>query len=181
MSFELPPLPYSEPLRLHQIGAGLQRQLTPDAEAVKRIVKALDLQSLDGFTTDINLTPTVSGWRMDGRVVADAVQTCGLTLEPLPVHVDRRFTINLVEAAERSADDEDDLEIDIELDDNSPDEIEDGRLDLGQYAVEQLALSLDPFARKPGAVFEQPPEPGEISPFAVLKGLQNRSGGSDEG
>ena len=175
---DLPPLPYSEPLRLHQIGAGVQRRLTPDADAIKRIVRALDLQALDAFDVDINLVPTVSGWRLEGRVVADAVQTCGLTLEPLPVHIDRKFSVQMVEATEREDDEEG--EIDLELDDDSPDQIEDGRLDLGQYAVEQLALSLDPFPRKPGAVFEQPKEPGEVSPFAVLKGLQPKDG-SDEG
>jgi uncharacterized metal-binding protein YceD (DUF177 family) len=170
---DFPPLPYSEPLRLHQIGAGVQRRLTPDAEAIKRIARALDLQALDMFEIDINLVPTVSGWRMDGRVLADAVQTCGLTLEPLPVHVDRKFSVQMVEASERDDADEEG-EIDLELDDDSPDQIEGGSLDLGQYAVEQLALSLDPFPRKPGAVFEQPPEPGEISPFAVLKRLQSK-------
>lgn len=170
---DLPPLPYSEPLRLHQIGAGVQRRLTPDAEAMKRIARALDLQALDAFEADINLVPTVSGWRLDGRVTADAVQTCGLTLEPLPVHVDRKFSVQMVEATERD-DAEDEGEIDLELDDDSPDQIEGGSLDLGQYAVEQLALSLDPFPRKPGAVFEQPKETGEISPFAVLKSLQSR-------
>lgn len=169
---DLPPLPYSEPLRLHHIGAGVQRRLTPDADAIKRIVRALDLQALDMFEVDINLVPTVSGWRLDGRVVADAVQTCGLTLEPLPVHVDRKFSVQMVEATEREP--EEDGEIDLELDDDSADQIEGGSLDLGQYAVEQLSLSLDPFPRKPGAVFEQPKEPGEISPFAVLKGLQSR-------
>jgi uncharacterized metal-binding protein YceD (DUF177 family) len=175
---ELPPLPYSEPLRLHHIGAGVQRRLTPDADAIKRIVRALDLQSLDLFEVDVNLVPTVSGWRLDGRVRADAVQTCGLTLEPLPVHIDRKFSIQMVEATEREP--EDDAEIDLELDDDSADQIEGGSLDLGQYAVEQLALSLDPFPRKPGAVFEQPKEPGEISPFAVLKDLQS-NGGAGEG
>ncbi|HEY1072411.1 DUF177 domain-containing protein [Brevundimonas sp.] len=175
---DLPPLPYSEPLRLHQIGAGLQRVLTPDADAIKRIARALDLQALDAFQAEINLIPTVSGWRMEGRVVADAVQTCGLTLEPLPVHIDRKFSVQMVEATEREEDE--DGEIDLELDDDSPDQIEDGRLDLGQYAVEQLALSLDPFPRKPGAVFEQPKEPGEISPFAVLKTLRPKDG-ADEG
>lgn len=175
---ELPPLPYSEPLRLHHIGAGVQRRLTPDADAIKRIVRALDLQSLDLFEVDINLVPTVSGWRLDGRVMADAVQTCGLTLEPLPVHIDRKFSIQMVETTEREP--EDDAEIDLELDDDSADQIEGGSIDLGQYAVEQLALSLDPFPRKPGAVFEQPKEPGEISPFAVLKGLQSK-GGAGEG
>ncbi|MNH49003.1 hypothetical protein D3C73_05610 [compost metagenome] len=169
---DLPPLPYSEPLRLHHIGAGVQRRLTPDAEVRKRVARVLDLQALDLFEVDINLVPTVSGWRLDGRIVADAVQTCGLTLEPLPVHVDRKFSVQMVEATEREPDADD--EIDLELDDDSADQIEGGSLDLGQYAVEQLALSLDPFPRKPGAVFEQPPEPGEISPFAVLKGLQSK-------
>ena len=175
---DIPPLPYSEPLRLHQIGAGVQRRLTPDADAMKRIARALDLQALDVFEVDINLVPTVSGWRLEGRVIADAVQTCGLTLEPMPVHVDRKFSVQMVEATERE--DDEDGEIDLELDDDSPDQIEGGSLDLGQYAVEQLALSLDPFPRKPGAVFEQPKEPGEISPFAVLKGLRSKDG-SDEG
>lgn len=174
---DFPPLPYSEPLRLHQIGAGVQRRLTPDAEAMKRIARALDLQALEAFEVDINLVPTVSGWRLDGRVTADAVQTCGLTLEPLPVHVDRKFSVQMVEATERE--DDEDGEIDLELDDDSPDQIEGGSLDLGQYAVEQLALSLDPFPRKPGAVFEQPREPGEISPFAVLKSLQPKDGSGE--
>ena len=174
---DLPPLPYSEPLRLHHIGAGVQRRLKPDAEAIKRIVRALDLQALDMFEVDINLVPTVSGWRLDGRVMADAVQTCGLTLEPLPVRIDRRFSIQMVEATEHEADEN--AEIDLELDDDSADQIEGGSLDLGQYAVEQLALSLDPFPRKPGAVFEQPPEPGEISPFAVLKGLRPTDGSGE--
>lgn len=175
---DVPPLPYSEPLRLHHIGAGVQRRLTPDAETCKRVARALDLQALEGFEVDINLVPTVSGWRLDGRVMADAVQTCGLTLEPLPVHIDRKFSIQMVEATEREPDE--DAEIDLELDDDSADQIEGGSLDLGQYAVEQLALSLDPFPRKPGAVFEQPKEPGEISPFSVLKSLQSKDG-ADEG
>ena len=72
---------------------------------------------------------------------------------------------------------EDSEEIIITLDDESPDLIENGQIDLGQYAVEQLALRLDPFPRKPGAEFVQPPEPAEISPFAVLKQLR----ASDEG
>lgn len=174
---DLPPLPYSEPLRLHHIGAGVQRRLKPDADAIKRIVRALDLQALEMFEVDINLVPTVSGWRLDGRVMADAVQTCGLTLEPLPVRIDRKFSVQMVEATEHEADEN--AEIDLELDDDSADQIEGGSLDLGQYAVEQLALSLDPFPRKPGAVFEQPPEPGEISPFAVLKGLRPTDGSGE--
>nr|WP_313521404.1 DUF177 domain-containing protein [Brevundimonas diminuta] len=170
----IPALPYSDPVRLHQIGASLSRRLEPDAEARQRIARALNLKSLDRFEADMEVTATVSGWRLTGRVVADAVQSCVLTLEPLPVHVDDRFEINLVEAVDTAPSDEG--EIDLELDDDSPDVVENGQIDLGQYAVEQLALHLDPYPRKDGAVFEQPPEPGEISPFGVLRALKPNDG-----
>ena len=168
----VPNLPYSEPVRLHQVPGGVKRTLEPDAAARARIARALDLASLESFTAEMNLAPTAAGWRLSGRVRASLAQTCGITLEPLPVEVDAPFALTLAEAV-----DEDSDEIVITLDDESPDLIEDGQIDLGQYAVEQLALRLDPFPRKPGAEFVQPPEPAEISPFAILK--QPRP--SDEG
>ena len=160
-------LPFSEVVRINEIGAGLERHLVPDAEAVKRIVKALDLGSLSAFEADVKIAPARVGWTLTGRVVATLEQVCGITLEPLPVKVDERFSIDLVEAVEPETD-----EIELTLDDDSPDVIEEGRIDLGQYAVEQLALQLDPFPRKPGAEFVQPEEPAEISPFAVLKAFK---------
>ena len=169
------PLPYSEPLRLHQIGASLTRVLEPDTAQRAKIAKALNLAALESFTAELTVKPTVSGWRIDGRVVAEAVQSCGLTLEPIPVSIARDFTVNLVEQREEEAGE--DGEIDIELDDQFPDLVEDGKIDLGQYAVEQLSLSLDPFPRKEGAVFVQPPEPAEISPFAALQALKDKSQG----
>jgi uncharacterized metal-binding protein YceD (DUF177 family) len=163
--------PFSDVVRINQIGAGLSRRLEPDAETCKRIARSLDLQGLEKFVVDLEIkpTPSTSEWTMKGRVVAHAVQTCGLTLEPLPVDVDRRFSIQLAEAATEETD-----EIEITLDEEGADLIEDGKIDLGQYAVEQLVLSLDPFPRKPGAAFVQPEEPKEISPFAALKALKDR-------
>ena len=160
-------LPYSVPVRLHQVGAGVTRRLEPDAAERERISRALDLASLDSFVAEVTLEPAPGGWRLSGRVKASLAQTCGVTLEPLPVKVDAPFAIALAEAAE-----EEEGEIVITLEDESPDLIEGGQVDLGQYAVEQLALRLDPFPRKPGAEFVQPPEPTEISPFAVLKQLR---------
>jgi len=168
----LPDLPWSEPVRLHQVGGGVKRTLEPDAAARARIVKALDLASLDALTAEMELTPSDAGWRLSGRIRATLAQTCGITLEPLPLEIDAPFALTLAEAVEEDSD-----EIIITMDDESPDLIENGQIDLGQYAVEQLALRLDPFPRKPGAEFVQPPEPAEISPFAVLKQLR----ASDEG
>ncbi len=167
-----PRLPFSEPVRINEIGAGIERRLVPDAEALKRIVKALDLASLTAFEADVKVAPAHIGWTLTGRVVATLEQICGITLEPLPVQVDERFSIDLVDAPTDTEIGTEEMEI--TLDDNSPDVIEDGRIDLGQYAVEQLALTLDPFPRKPGAEFVQPEEPAEISPFAVLKAFRTK-------
>lgn len=168
----VPELPYSEPVRLHQIGSGVKRTLVPDESAMRRIAKALDLASLESFEADVDLSPTAAGWSLNGRVRAKLAQTCGITLEPLPLDIDERFSVQLSEPVDEESD-----EIVITMEDETPDVVEDGQIDLGQYVVEQLALHLDPFPRKPGAEFVQPPEPAEISPFAVLK--QSKS--SDEG
>jgi len=163
-------LPFSDPVRMHQVGAGLSRRLAPDAEASRRIARALDLQALENFVADIEVRPADDGWVLSGRVAAHAVQSCGLTLEPLPVDIARAFSIRLVESAPEPETDE----IDLSPDEDDVDVVEDGRIDLGQYAVEQLSLALDPFPRKPGAEFVQPEEPAEISPFAALKALKDR-------
>lgn len=162
-------LPFSEVVRINEIGAGLNRHLVPDEAARARIVRALDLASLTSLEADIGVMPWRAGWTLSGRVMAIAEQVCGITLESLPVEIDERFSIDLVEAGAREPDD---VEVEVSLDDDAPDVIEDGRIDLGQYAVEQFALALDPFPRKPGAEFVQPEEPAEISPFAVLKAFK---------
>lgn len=163
-------IPYSEPVRLHQIGAGVTRTLTPDAETRRRIAGALNLASLDFFEVEVALKPSPGGWSLSGVLRARLEQICGVTLEALPMELEDSFRIGLAEAAEETE------EIVITLEDESPDLVEDGRIDLGQYAVEQLALRLDPFPRKPGAEFVQPPEPAEISPFAALRKLQGDDG-----
>lgn len=170
----LPPPPYSDPLRLNQIGVGVTRDLEPDEAGRARIARSLDLIELPAFTAKVSVQPTAAGWTLSGRVTAHAVQRCGLTLEPLPAEIDESFAIDLVEADPRAP-----VEIEVDPEDDGPDVVEDGVIDLGVYAVEQLALALDPFPRKPGAVFEQPEQPAEESPFAVLKQFRRPEGSGD--
>jgi len=171
-----PTLPLSDIIRLNEIGKGLERALHPDEATRTRIARSLDLASLDAFSADLSVRPSDNaGYRLTGRVRASAVQTCGITLEPLPIEIDRSFSVELVEAIETPVEGE----IEVSIDDEGPDLIEDGRIDLGLYAVEQLALTLDPFPRKPGAEFVQPEEPAEISPFAVLKAFKPRDGSGE--
>ena len=53
-----------------------------------------------------------------------------------------------------------------------------GAVDLGALAVEFLMLGLDPYPRKPGAVFEEPPQDrkAEAGAFAALAKLKGQDG-----
>ena len=167
-----PDLAWSERIRLDRIGQGLTRHLEADAEARARVAKALDLADLSRLEADIEVRPAGAGWRLSGKVTADLVQTCGITLEPLPSQANAEFSVDFVEASEFEPQ-EDDVEFDLEISDG-PDILEDGGIDLAAYVVEHLALSIDPWPRKPGAVFEAPEGPPEPSPFDVLKDLKPR-------
>ena len=167
--------PWSVPVRLDEALRGPQvRRLAPDAEARARIAKALNLVGLPAFEGEVRIRPWSDGAELDGRWSARAVYSCGLTLEPFEDALEGSFRLRVVlpdspHAAPAEAQDE--LEIDPDADD-PPDVLEAGTIDFGAYLVEHLSLELDPFPRKPGAVFEPPPAEAPESPFAVLKALR---------
>ena len=164
---------WSDRIRLDQIGAGVQRCLEADAAARAEVATALDLAELSSLTADLDLKPAGAGWRLKGVIRADLVQTCGVTLEPLPSKVESDLSIDLIEG-----DEDQDLDLTVDADPDGPDGpdvVTDGGVDLAGYVVEHLALALDPWPRKPGAEFVAPDGPEEPSPFAVLKDLKPRS------
>jgi uncharacterized metal-binding protein YceD (DUF177 family) len=168
--------PWTVPVRIAEIGRGLSRRLEADAQARARIARALDLQALDRLEAEVSVAPAVQGFEARGTLHAALTQTCGVTLEPLPAELRTEFAVRFVEAGE-AAPAEPELEVVVTLEgDDPPDEIEGGVVDLGAYVVEHLALALDPFPRKPGAVFEAPEEAAEPSPFAVLARLKPEAG-----
>ena len=112
-----------------------------------------------------------------GTVSASVGQNCVVTLEPLVNEVEE--TVDLVfvpqQAApmrgRRSKTDETEPR-DVKWDDPEP--LIGGVVDLGALATEFLIVGLDPYPRKPGAVFEPPldhkPEAGPFAALAKLKG-----------
>lgn len=164
---------WSDRVRLDQIGQGLSRRLVAADGERAAIAAALDLASLDRLAADVEVKPSGVGWRLSGRLVADVVQTCGVTLEPLPSHIEADFSVDLVESSSVEPQPRE-FEADLETPDG-PDVIDDGGVDLAAYVIEHLALEIDPWPRKPGAVFEAPEGPVEPSPFDVLRELKPKA------
>jgi hypothetical protein len=129
------------------------------------------LVALPALSAEITLTPAAAGQiRLDGRLTARVVQSCVVTLEPVPAEIAESFTLFYAEAAPPAA-----HSIDLPVDDEAwPEPLVDGAIDIGEAVAQQLAVALDPYPRAPGATFEARygaaggggPEPA--NPFAAL-------------
>ena len=115
-----------------------------------------------------------------GEVSAAIVQTCVVTLEPFDGTVREQVDVHyLPEAAleayrARQAKRVPDPS-NTEEDEDEPDPILEGRIDVGALAAEALTLGLDPYPKKPGVRFEDlapRDDASPPSPFAVLKALR---------
>ena len=89
-----------------------------------------------------------------------------VTLDEFPQEIGEDFAVRFVPAGTESDEDPE-----------SEDEIpyESGLIDLGEATIEQLALALDPYPRKPGAALPEEAEPEDESPFAALARLRDRA------
>lgn len=160
---------------------GVDLHLEPDAQARKEIAKQLGIVSLDSLDAEIFLRPWMDGAEVSGLIRARVTQTCSLTADEFEEPIESRFSVRVLPAGSEntSPDEGGDLALDPDADD-PPDVLEGEVVDVSAYVIEHIALELDPFPRKPGAVFVQPPEPVELSPFAALKALKPKSDADGE-
>ncbi|WP_428645501.1 YceD family protein [Roseibium sp.] len=179
--------PYSYPVNASRVVDKDERlEISPDAASLKMIAEAYGLDAIGNLTADLRLKPyRKAGLRVTGTVTADITQTCVVSLEPfesvLRIDMDRTFEPHSSKPRKiRDLNDDGEIEIDLEQLD-PPDVILDGVLDLGAVLCEELALSLDPFPRKPGVAFEgadgdddgdEASEETKPSPFAALQALK---------
>ena len=160
-------------VRLGEVGRDRRFEFQPDEAARAEMAKTLDLVGLPAFTATLDVSPWLDGVEIRGVWKADVVQTCGLSLEDFETPLASTFLVHAVPADSPNAASEDsEVEVDPDADD-PPDVLESDTIDLGAYLIEHLGLELDPFPRKPGAVFEPPETPTVISPFAALKDLKS--------
>lgn len=172
---EIIPAVWSVPIRLDQVGKGTGRRLVADQAQRAVLAEQLELDSLDLLEAEVEVLPWGRDYEIKGTFRASVVQTCGVTLEPLPSQIEGRFS---VKASETPPEEEHDSAVEIGLETpDPPDLIENGEIDLAAYVIEHLALEIDPFPRKPGVEFEPPATEPEPSPFAVLAQLRRDKAG----
>jgi len=174
-----PELEFSFPIDVTQLpAAGRAYTLTAKAAECKKIARRLDLLELPMFTATLTITPGAAGLvEVTGRISAEVVQACVVSLEPVKAAIADDFALTYSRSNPK-AKAEAEAEVDLDAEDEPPELLHGDVLDLGETAVEQLALLIDPYPRAPGAVFQSPktvesePEKAVVSPFAVLAKLK---------
>ena len=130
------------------------------------------LPAIAALTATLRLDPWGQGGaRVTGAVHGELTQICVVSLEPFPATVDEdvdvRFAPQTAANSRSTAIEETQT---FSLDEDEPDPVIDGKIDLGALTAELFALGLDPYPRKLGAVLSGggPNSEPTDSPFAAL-------------
>ncbi len=176
---------FSYPIEVSNIPSGGRRyKLSASEKECAAIAKRLELKKLIYLTFDVALNHSKEKkLHVEGAIEAEIVQSCVISLTPVSSRLFEKISISFVNEPPGSTSKKQlDAEHLINMDEDDPPELViDGRIDLGEMAVVQLILALDPYPRAEGANFNTidwtAEEGGEASyrakSFAALEKLKN--------
>lgn len=187
---------FSYLVRAENVGsAPFKIEFEANEAARKALAARFEVLSVEKIVGNATLKREMDGLTIyvAGQFVADVVQACVVTLEPVPQHIEEEFeawfldetTVTSFARAKRkrqsgrelhSADADDEIEENPMPDEqDDPEPIEGGVIDVGEVVAQHVSLALEPFPHSKEAKLEGPmgdeadltPE----SPFSVLKDL----------
>ncbi len=169
--------PWSVPLSLHQVPeTGHRVELHADAGVRGAVAALAGLRDLPRLEAAFDVSRHgQAGLRVAGRVSATVGQVCVVTLEPMESDIDE--PIDLVFAPPQQSLAAGGMSAaEIGTAEDAPEPLVAETVDLGAIATEFLILALDPYPRKPGAVFQPPGASADLAahPFAALAALKDR-------
>jgi len=152
-----------------------------DADERRALAERFELEAIDRLKATVRLKRARGGEmvRAVGELEAEVVQTCVVTLEPVRNTVKDSFEA-LFAPESLIPEVEDEMEFDASiLDEDFPEPMPNGRIDIGELTAQHLSLALDPFPRCPGIelpVAAAEDEEEEVverpNPFAALDRLK---------
>lgn len=169
----------SRPVRPDQVpSSGLEIAVEAGENERSALAARFGILAVNRLTAAVKLKPMRGGQlvRVKGRLDADVVQACVVTLDPVPERVREDF--NVVFGPEIAETEDDEIDLSWEEED-APEPMIGGIIDIGEVVAEHLALGLDPFPRKAGATVGTAfsgPSPAEEKPhpFAALARLRQK-------
>ncbi|MEZ5648241.1 MAG: DUF177 domain-containing protein [Alphaproteobacteria bacterium] len=172
---------FSRLISVADLGAkGKTLLLAPTKEEMRALVHRFDLENLSRFEAKVMVHPiTGNARRKDwiiatGELKAEYTQRCVVTLSPVPQNL--ALDLELIFApASAIENDQIGAEIVIDPETDTPDPIEDGKIDLGEAIVQQFAMALDPYPRALGAEIATQYQPDIIDKSQDFDQTQQKS------
>jgi uncharacterized metal-binding protein YceD (DUF177 family) len=153
---------------------GAELKLVPGEKERAALAHYVGVLAVSALVAEVKATPDGKGGVVvEGDLVATVRQTCVVSLEPFDNAVNEHIALCFLPEsaadfaiAEDGGDEQDPADV-----------IRDGVVDLGALVAEFLVLGVDPYPRRPDAVFTLPDaaaEHGASSPFAALAKLKQK-------
>lgn len=150
---------------------GLHRAIAAPAEICTGVAALAGAREVSLLSAEFDLIREGALVLVTGRVRARVGQTCVVSLEPIETEVDEPIDVTFAPAVDSDAGAH-------KADEEPPEPLIGGTVDLGAIATEFLILGLDPYPRKAGVEFSPPAvEKDGPHPFAALAALKKGSGG----
>lgn len=173
--------PWSVPVAVDDVpAAGMHIEIDAPAETRAQVLALVEglttVHEIASLSAVFDLTERGSRVHVRGHVRAKVAQTCVVTLEPIESAVDETVDLMFAPTQEETPGEE----IELKPDQDPPEPLTGGTIDLGALATEFLVLGIDPYPRKKGVEFA-PLTVGEDAPkpFAALEALKKRLGGGE--
>lgn len=164
----------------------LRLSITPDKEARKNLVRRLGVLNFDTLKADLVLQREQGGMviHVSGHITATLQQSCVVSLDPVETKVNENFEAwfadqdQAIALAKVKHDQQAKMngETPILEEQEDPEPIVDGKIDLGELVTQHLSLSINPYPHAEGVHYEygddepqKVPEAFKNNPFAALK------------
>ncbi len=171
------PPPWSVPQKADLIAeTGMRRDIAASADICAAVAVLAAVREVSDLKASFELSRAGEVVHVTGRVTAKVGQNCVVSLEPIETAVDEPIDVLFAPApAEGSATGDERRR---KTEDEPPEPLVDGTIDLGAIATEFLILGIEPYPRKEGVAFAPPDVDTEIPhPFAALQALKKPPGG----
>ena len=170
---------FSRPLAVERIGpTGTEITIEADAEERQALARRFAIPAIHALSAHFVATPwRRGGVALRGDVSAEVEQLSVVSLEPVEAAI-TESVVRYFQAEMGPGHNPAVLGVE-SLEEEEPEVISHGAIDLGEIAAEELALALDPYPRRPGEVFRDETGQGSEdrrpdSPFAVLSRLKEQ-------
>jgi hypothetical protein len=170
--------PWTVPIRVEDVPeTGRRVELAANETIRTTLAEAAGVKELTRLEATFDLARRGrSGLRVVGEISATVRQTCVVTLEPISNEVIEPVDLLFAPAGAQTG-----LAAELPVEAGDPPEpMIGGMVDLGAVATEFLILGIDPYPRKPAAVFDAPRSADrDATPFAALAALKKSDGGPE--